>query len=47
VEYTKPRIVAMTKATDAIQSMGKPAGTIDVADPGNQFPSVGTYESDE
>jgi hypothetical protein len=47
MEYKKPQILSVAKATDAIQSMGKPHGNIDVADSTSQFPSVGTYESDE
>lgn len=47
MEYTKPRIVSVANAADAIQGTSKTNGTIDLADMGSPFPSVGAYASDE
>jgi hypothetical protein len=47
MKYQKPEIVRMGPAIEAVQSMGKPHGDLDVADRQNPIPSVTTYESDE
>jgi hypothetical protein len=47
MNYKKPKIVAVQKATDAIQGMQKGVGTADILDPHNPLPSVGAYGSDE
>jgi hypothetical protein len=47
MDYEKPKIVAVQKATDAIQGMDKRQGTLDILDPSNPFPSVSAYGSDE
>jgi hypothetical protein len=47
MEYTKPELRRLASATSAIESMEKPHGTVDIDDPGNPFPSVTAYESDE
>jgi len=47
VKYSKPKIVAVRNASEAIQGMQKPQGTVDILDPHNPFPSVSAYQSDE
>ena len=47
MDYEKPKIVVVQKATDAIQGMQKPQGKVDILDPSNPFPSAGAYDSDE
>jgi hypothetical protein len=45
--YEKPKIVAVQKATEAIQGMSKTQGTVDIVDHNSPFPSVAAYSSDE
>jgi len=45
--YEKPKIVAVQKATDAIQGMDKTQGTVDILNHNSPFPSVAAYSSDE
>jgi len=45
--YEKPKIVAIQKATEAIQGMSKTQGTVDILDSNSPFPSVAAYSSDE
>lgn len=47
MKYQKPELVRVGPAAEAIQSMTKPFGNHDIADPKNPLPSVSTYESDE
>ncbi len=47
MDYEKPKIVAVQKATDAIQGMQKGVGTADILDPQNPFPSASAYAADE
>ena len=43
MNYTKPEVVALGRAVDAVQGIGKPGGSLDGS---NEF-SAGAYEADE
>ena len=47
MEYRKPEIVRLAEAIATIQGMGNGQGSLDIAEPTNQFPSVAAYEADE
>lgn len=45
--YTKPELVALTPAVEAIQGVGKPHILMVDWNQGSLFASIGSYEADE